>query len=333
MTETADAAAGGEVMTPAEQAYFESGGASTDGLVSDETSRNAAADTTGQSTVVQSEAGQNAGSDQNEETDPGLDADGKPKNPGQWVRHGALHAERERRKKVEVELQVERDKRRSSDELLQMIADLQRPAQTRQPEAPPDPAKDMLGYVRYLERKVAEVDGRVGESVRATEALRADAAMRDAYAADARRFSESTPDFGAAYQHLLRSRDQELAMVGNADPQQRAAEILAEERSLVARALQNGTSPAEFVYRLAQSRGYQSPGSQEQGAGRAGKAPVAAQIETIQRGQAAAKSLSNVGGAAGDTVTPEALATMPDDEFRALFDRLSKAKQREMLGG
>ena len=58
-----------------------------------------------------------------------------------------------------------------------------------------------------------------------------------------------------------------------------------------------------------------------------------AEIETIQRGQAAAKSLSNVGGAAGDTITPEALANMSDDEFRALFDRLSTAKQREMLGG
>jgi hypothetical protein len=249
------------------------------------------------------------------------------------VRHGALHAERERRKKVEAELQAERDKRRSSDELLQMIADLQRPGQTPQPEPPPDPAKDMLGYVRYLERKVAEVDGRVGESMRATETMRADAALRDAYANDARRFAENTPDFGAAYHYLLRSRDQELAMVGNADPQQRAAEMLAEERRLVSRALQNGTSPAEFIYRLAVSRGYRSPGSQAQAAGRGGKATVAEQIETIQRGQTAAKSLSNVGGAAGDTITPEALANMSDDEFRALFDRLSKAKQREMLGG
>ena len=131
MTETADAAAGGEVMTPAEQAYFESGGTRTDGLVADETSGNSATGPAGQSTVVESEAGQNADPGQGEGDDADLGPDGKPRNPGQSVRHGALHAERERRKKVEAELQAECDKRRSSDELLQMIADLQRRSASR----------------------------------------------------------------------------------------------------------------------------------------------------------------------------------------------------------
>jgi len=214
-----------------------------------------------------------------------------------------------------------------------LIADLQRTEEAPRADEPPDPAKDMLGYVRYLERKVADVDGKVGESVRATEAMRADAEMKDVYTADARAFMEKTPDFAAAYQHVLRGRDAELALVGHTDPQHRAALIAAEERDLVSRALQNGTSPSEFIYALAKSRGYQPLAPAATAPGRAAKAPVTEQIETIARGQAAAKSLSNVGGAAGDTITPEALASMSDDEFHALFNRLSKAKQREILGG
>jgi hypothetical protein len=330
MTETAEAAAGGDALTPAEQAYFESGGTRTDGLVPEETAGNDVAASTEAAQAAPSED-ENASPPQGEADDPALGPDGKPKNPGQWVRHGALHAERERRKKAEAELQAERELRARFDERLKMYDALQQPNAARA-EEPPDPNNDIFGYVRYLERKVADVEGKISETARLSESQRADMALKDAYFTDARNFIGKTPDFAAAYQHLLRSRDQELAMMGTADPQQRAAVIADEERSVVGRALQDGTSPAEFIYRLAKSRGYQSP-APDAPAARSGKAPVTEQIEVIQRGQAAAKSLSTVGGAAGDTITPEALANMSDDEFRALFDRLSKSKQREMLGG
>jgi hypothetical protein len=326
MTDAVESATGGDVLSPAEQAYFESGGSKTDGLVSE------AAATEGAPTAQPEPPDDRAKDAATNDDDPALGPDGKPKNPGQWVRHGALHAERERRKKAEAELQGERELRARFDERLKMLGDLSAAnAAAARPEEPPAPEKDIFGYVRHLERKLAGVEGQVGETARMAQAQRAEAALKDVYLADARAFLGKTPDFGDAYQHLLRSRDQELAMIGHADPQRRAALIAAEERDLVAHALQRGTSPSEFMYALAKSRGYQGP--PPAAAGRNGKAPVTEQIETIARGQAAAKSLSNVGGSAGDAITPEALAGMSDDEFHALFNRLSKAKQREILGG
>ena len=58
-------------------------------------------------------------------------------------------------------------------------------------------------------------------------------------------------------------------------------------------------------------------------------------IDNINNGQRAAGSLSTMrgsGGAAGLALTPQDLATMGDDEFGELMDRLSESKLRELLG-
>jgi len=60
------------------------------------------------------------------------------------------------------------------------------------------------------------------------------------------------------------------------------------------------------------------------------------QIEAINRGQQAARSLSNAGGASINAFSARDLATMTDDEFAAVFNRLqasgNKAKLRELMG-
>lgn len=330
MTEAVNAA-DGDTLSPAEQAYFELGGVATDALVVEageaEKGRETVDPNAGEAPVEQPE--------QPADDVPSGGDDGKPKNPGQWVRHGALHAERERRKKVEAELQSERELRARYDERLRLLDDLSRPKAAAPRDEVPDPEADIFGYVRHLERKVAGVEGKIGESLRTTEAQRADAELRDIYAADAQAFAATTPDFTNAYQHLLMSRNRELEMMGEADPQRRMAQIIAEERGLALQAIRKGISPSAQVYELAKTRGYRGgdPMSPAPAGGRDGRPSVSGQIETIARGQAAAKSLSNVGGSAGATITPEALASMTDDEFNALFSRLSRAKQRELLGG
>jgi hypothetical protein len=55
-------------------------------------------------------------------------------------------------------------------------------------------------------------------------------------------------------------------------------------------------------------------------------------VASIQRGQGAATSLSNVGGSAPDSqLTPQALADMSEEQFAAIFNELQERGDREKL--
>lgn len=70
------------------------------------------------------------------------------------------------------------------------------------------------------------------------------------------------------------------------------------------------------------------------GAGGEGGGNVREEIERVQRGAAAADSLSNAsGGAPAIALTPQQLADMPQDEFDALMDRLPPEQARRLMGG
>ena len=92
MTDAADAAAAGDSLSPAEQAYFDTKGEAVAGLGEAAPAADAA---------IASPSEPTKGSDASAANeDAAAENDGKPPNAGQWVRHGALHAERERRKKA-----------------------------------------------------------------------------------------------------------------------------------------------------------------------------------------------------------------------------------------
>ena len=320
MTDAADAAAAGDSLSPAEQAYFDTKGEAVAGLGEAAPAADAA---------IASPSEPTKGSDASAANeDAAAENDGKPPNAGQWVRHGALHAERERRKKAEADLASEREFRARVDARLLALNGLD---EAKPVDAgPPDPATDMVGYVRHLDRKLAGLEGQMGQTVRASAAEREQAALNHAYLSDARGFVERNPDFIAGYRHLQHSRDQELALAGHDDPAVRLEIIKAEERDIVIRALQNGASPAERIYALAKARGFRND------SGETGRAAAAERIETIQRGQAAAKSLSSVGGTSGEALTAEALANMPQEEFNTLYERLKSGgagRVRATFGG
>jgi hypothetical protein len=377
-------------LTAAEQAYFDSRGAKTDGLVPDAGA--AAAETESKpdsKPAAEAPAKPDAAAkpdkpaaataaDPDEEP---LGEDGRPKNPGRYVRHGAFHEERERRKTVERELQAEREARTKEQIERAKVAerlDLLNAALAPQPKAEdkpapaPDPEQDIFGYAKWqgerlaaLERQLGEVNGQVGKVREQSAQERSEAGLRQAYVTDAQRFSAATPDFGAAYVHLLQTRDQELAHIGHADPQKRAAMIAAEEREIVAAALQAGVSPSERIYGLAKLRGYapaavpaQATGGAAPAAGNGngaasaaaggngaaangGAAPTASaaaapsvtdEIARIKAGTETSKSLSQAGGSPGG-LTLEALASMSQDEFDGWMAKASKAQIRAVMGG
>jgi hypothetical protein len=124
-----------------------------------------------------------------------------------------------------------------------------------------------------------------------------------------------------------------------------------EERDLYKSAFDGQRDPAADIFRMAQLRGYRPPapapkagnGAQPGAApaaqarpgtplGAPAAAPTATDIvASIQRGQQAAQSLSNVSGNAGIELTPQMLADMPEEQFAALYHELEARGKNALM--
>lgn len=263
----------------------------------------------------QSGAGDDPVGEEREEASSAAEqVEAKPK-PERMVSLAALHAERSRRK------EADRERR----ELLREVGDLrERFRAIERANAPPAPeADDIAGVVRATNDTVAELKQRLEQRDAVERAAGAQQQLVDAYRNDAALFEAQTPDFRAAYDHLLQSRAQELIALGYDDPQALQSALLADEMALAQTALSRGQSPAEVLYTVARQRGY-VPAPQTRGAGR---------IETIARGREANKSFAQTGGGSGEAdISAEALLRMPMDEFEAWCAR-NPARARRLMGG
>ncbi len=104
-----------------------------------------------------------------EVVDPEAEEGSVDENKGKFVRHGAFHQERERRKAVEKELAEFRERYARGDERLRLLTEaMQRPATPATPPEPPkkiDPAEDIFGAYAQLQQELAEI--RSGQTSRA----------------------------------------------------------------------------------------------------------------------------------------------------------------------
>lgn len=262
-------------------------------------------------------------------------------NKGRFVRHGAFHKERvmrkqeqEARKALEVQLSQRNEAFARADERLKLLSEAMMPrAEDAKPEDPPDPEQDIFGYVKWQAKQIAQLNGKLGESAKVSEAERSEQQLRQSYQSDALRFAQEQKDFGDAYSFLIKGRDAELQAYGVSDPAERAQMIVEEERGLVARAVKDNASPAQRVYALAKARGYAPKAAEEPKDKAAAKSPVVEQLENIQRGQSAAKTLSSAGGSPSDALTAEALANMSEEDFAIYLAKTPKSQQRALMGG
>ncbi|KKK89897.1 hypothetical protein LCGC14_2728520 [marine sediment metagenome] len=94
--------------------------------------------------------------------------------------------------------------------------------------------------------------------------------------------------------------------MGITDSAQREQALTQDAMQLAHIALQNGTSPAEMAYKIAQERGYKIPAKSTTGDDK---------LASIQKGQEKSTSLSNAGGSEERIPDAEALANMDDREF------------------
>lgn len=269
-------------------------------------------------------------------------------NKGRFVRHGAFHAERERRKALEKELADFRDKYTRGDERLRLLNEAlsaKPPLQQQQPSAPPDPEQDIFGYLKWQSEQINQLSGKLGETGKRVEETTAETQLKTAYVSDVRAFVGTNPDFGDAYQFMLQGRDAELQAMGVADPVERARIITDEEKWIVGRALKANSSPATAIYNMAKARGYKkaeaplAPSTINEAARAAVVAKTngdgaAEKIAAITKAKPATQSLSNVGGSPGvDALTMEALASMSEDEYAAIRSKLSPQKFAQIMAG
>lgn len=200
------------------------------------------------------------------------------------------------------------------------------------PAGPPSPEEDIFGAVKHVGETVAQMQKAAADAKAAQEATEKTASEQkvfvDKYRKAADEFEQVNPDFKEAYNFLLNSRAAELKAIGYDTPETLHNALIADEMAIAQMAFERGKSPAEMLYNLSKQRGYKQEAAADPNKGKA-----AEKLETIERGQAANKSLSNAGGSSGDPeMTAEALIAMSSEDFEAWTNK-NPAKARRLFGG
>lgn len=277
-----------------------------------------------------------------EVVDPEVEDGGADENKGKFVRHGAFHQERERRKAVERERDEFRVTLARMEERLRMVTEggAAKPAAPQAPpeaETPPDPNQDIFGYVQHLEKQIRDLASgqtQMTEAQKAEQTQRAEATQRNevltSYRGDVQRVMAAKPEFAPAYDYLFSGRIAELTFLGV--PEAEAVQAVREEEFNIAQdAIRAGQSPAERLMKLATLRGF-APKPAEPAAPAAAAETPSEKSARIAKGQAASLSLSSAGGAPAGEITLEMLASMSEADF-ANMEKANPARVRALMGG
>jgi hypothetical protein len=278
------------------------------------------------------------------------------------VDQGALHAERERRKKVEAAAEAERVKHAADMakvqerlNLLMQVAEASQPAQASPPPAPevaPDPNQDPMGYVHYVERKHAREMEEIRQRVVPVEQLRANleqAATAHTQQQDLRNWAitqemeaeSDAPDYRQAMAHLKNSRVTELHAIGITEPAHLEQVLRTEVAQLATHARQSGKHFGRMLYDIARLRGYQPAAAAAPAPPAPSPAPSPTppaappdRVAMARRGADMASGLGSGGSAPRGELTPSALAEMSEAEFEAVYNKMkgNSAALRQAFG-
>lgn len=127
-------------------------------------------------------------------------------------------------------------------------------------------------------------------------------------------FAQSKPDYSQAFQHLVGSRRAELAAQGLNDAQVNQ-QLVMDEQAVAVTAVRGGKNPAAVIYALAEQRGYKPAGGSSMEPPRKG----GVDLDTIARGQGAARSIGTAAGTAPRAgLSLQEIVALSDDEYAAL---------------
>ena len=229
----------------------------------------------------------------------------KPETP-KFVPLAALHEERGKRKEIQKKVEL----------MEQRFNELLERSKPKEPDVPAfdvDPAAHLKHQQETLSKSVEEQRRFIEQQqLAAQEQARANHVI-SLYRTKAAEFSKQTTDFGDAYKFLVDGRTQEFAALGY--PSETIPQLIAQDEFLiVSKALEDESNPAERIYKLAQARGYKKVEPKPE-----------KKLEDVERGVKASKSLSSVAGAGGKGLTLEAIADMPDEDFKKLsYEEIAK---------
>jgi hypothetical protein len=185
----------------------------------------------------------------------------------------------EERKKLQAQLEEERARaarfERLEDEIRRIRAERQQNVSREAPQAPPkrevpDYLEDPRGYVDATKEELVErlqkLEGQTNQASQAAQAMAFERQVRTALAAAEQSYSQQTPDYYDALQHLRQVKAQELAlMYPQAKPEQITTMLNQQEIAWGAQQLQQNQNPSEQAYKWAQALGYQPKSGQNQG--------------------------------------------------------------------
>lgn len=188
---------------------------------------------------------------------------------------------------------------------------------------PPAPAKvpnrdeNPVEYLEHLNQttaaELADLKAWREQRAQAETAQQREAEFMGRYRQAVSEFAQQTPDFGHAYEHVADSLARDYQEAGYS-PAEATAEARRREAEIVSKAFRDGANPAERIYKLAKARGFSAVAPQR---------VAEQQIDTIERGQQAARSLGAAPSARGGDgpMTMERLAAMSEDEIAGLDPR------------
>ena len=264
----------------------------------------------------------------------------------------ALHAERERRKRAEKELNELRAKAAADiargEERLRLLTEAASAATAPPPPAPvqiPDPQTDPLGYVQHttahLQSQIAQLNERVQKS-EGLERQIAQAALQQTQMQELSAwgqgqeadFAAGTPDYGAAIGFLREQRVRQLNAMGYTNPAEVNAMIGNDVTAMAHHARRSGQNFGEMLYKQAQVMGYQAAAPAAASPAAPAAPDVAARVAAAQRGAEMAGGLGGAGSAPKGELTPQSLANMTEAEFAAMYSKLrgNPAAMRQMFG-
>lgn len=223
-------------------------------------------------------------------------------------------------------LSQEREARRTLERRLEALE-----AQRAQPQAqrptdnlPPDPEIDPIGAIKWQNDQIVSQQRTQAERAQAEQEAQRQQANVDRVANWGREqendFRLDNPDYDQAAQHFAQARVKELADEGY--PRDQLERVLLNELlGLTQRAQQQNANPAEWLYKLAQNRGYKR-GEPKQSA--------RDDLQRVANGQAQNRSLSSSGGrpVGGGELTIEAVNKLEGAAYDKAFEQLRLKQKR-----
>lgn len=259
---------------------------------------------------------------------------------GKFVPHGALHAEREERKKLQTHLEELRTKHAVLEDRWNTILKVNQTQEQVQANTPPNPEEDIFAYAKWQGEQMKalqeKVDSRDVAERQHQQIAEQDREIWSHWSQSAQSFAAEKQDFGDAVKFLSDARSNQLKAMAAVDENfgNEAGvlnQINAELKSIVAAARAKGQNPASVVYDLAKAYGFTAPKPAVDPAAN-GLTEKLAQLDAAQN---ASRTLAaSPGGNAGDPLSPEAIASMSNAEFEAWMKSPENARRLEkMMGG